>query len=163
MSQPADHCCIIALFSGLGVRSLFHLIFLPFNFSPYFNCLIFISVYRVPPPLPGRVLHQKHECGRDAGQRGPGGLPGSSEERMAAWAPQRYQHHLSTGPWRPCAPAHQQPEGRVRILEAEPDLDHNFTVLNTWNAFSYLKNKNYSFSLQKSAASYFFNTDVDFV
>lgn len=64
-------------------------------------------MHRVPSALPGRILHQKHECGGDAGQRGAGGLPGSGEERVAARAPQCYQHHLGVGPWWPCASAHQ--------------------------------------------------------
>lgn len=70
---------------------------------------------RVPAALPSWVLHQEHERGGDAGQRGAWRLPGRSEEHMAAWAAQRHQHHFSPGPWRPRAPSHQQLEGRVSI------------------------------------------------
>lgn len=73
-------------------------------------------VRRVSSALPGRVLHQEHERGGNAGQWGSGWLPGRGEERLAARASQRHQHHLGAGPWWPRAPAHQQPQGRVRLL-----------------------------------------------
>lgn len=78
--------------------------------------LLFIPARRVPPPLPSRVLHQKHERGGDAGQRGAGGFSGSREERLAAGAPQRHQHHVRAGPRGSGTPAHQQPQRRVRNI-----------------------------------------------
>lgn len=80
--------------------------------------MAFVSPPRVPSALPGRVLHQKHERGRDAGQRGSRGLPGGGQERVAARASQRHQHHISPRPRRPRTAAHQQPERRVRAVLA---------------------------------------------
>ena len=105
MSLSQQSCTVAALLSSPSLVHPFF-VFLP-------PSLLF-SVRRVSAALPGGVLHQKHERGGDAGQRGAGRLPGSGEERMAAGASQCHQHHLGAGPRWPSASAHQQPEGRVR-------------------------------------------------
>lgn len=71
-------------------------------------------LHRVSTALPSRVLHQKHECGGDVGQRGAGGLPRRCEKRVAAGKAQRHQHHLSSGPRGPGASAYQQSKRGVK-------------------------------------------------
>lgn len=97
-------------------------------------CIPFSTKIRFSITIPSGILHQKYECGRNAGQRGSWRLPRGGEKCVAARASECHKHHV--GPrqgWQGSAPYQWHEGGVSRPLSCCLQYEFlNMVILSYW-------------------------------